>query len=266
MKAGFAEVGGTRLRYALRGEGPALVLVHGFTLSLEMWEPQVKALSARFRVLRYDLRGFGKSDPPDGTPYRHAEDLAALLDYLEIPQAVLLGCSMGGGIAIDFALGFPQRTRGLILFDSALGGFPYSAEFIAQLAALNAAGRASVEAARRLWLEHPMFAPVLQSPAAEQFRRIVGAYSGWHWANPDCTRRYETPAARRLSEIGAPTLVVVGEQDVPDMRAIADTLHRSIPGAQKVVLEGVGHMANLENPASFNQAVLGFLSSIEGAA
>lgn len=266
MKAGFAGVNGTRLRYELRGQGAPLVLVHGFTLSLEMWEPQIEALSARFRVLRYDLRGFGKSDPPNGTPYRHAEDLAALLDYLELASAHVLGCSMGGGIAVDLALNFPHRVRSLVLFDSALGGFSYSHEFVAATTTLYARGKASgVEAARQLWLKHPMFAPVLASVAADRFRAIVEAYSGWHWVNNDCTRRYETPAAHRLGEIQVPALVLVGELDVPDMRAIANTLEQNIPNAQKVVLEGVGHMASLENPTSFNQTVLEFLTSIEGA-
>ena len=106
---------------------------------------------------------------------------------------------------------------------------------------------------------------MLASAAADHFRAIVAAYSGWHWIHTDCTRRYETPATHRLGEVRAPTLVLVGERDVPDMRAIADTLEKSIPNARKVVLEEVGHMANLENPTSFNQTVLEFLTSIEGA-
>ncbi|MCX7783915.1 MAG: alpha/beta hydrolase, partial [Meiothermus sp.] len=265
MKDAFARVNGTRLRFELRGQGAPLVLVHGFTLSFEMWEPQIEAMSAQFQVLRYDLRGFGKSDPPDGTPYRHAEDLAALLDHLELASAHILGCSMGGGIAVDFALTFPERVRSLVLFDSALGGFSYSHQFMAATTALYARGKADgVEAARQLWLEHPMFTPVMASAAADRFHAIVGAYSGWHWVNTDCTRRYETPAAHRLGEIRAPTLVLVGELDVSDMRAIANTLEQNIAGARKVVLERVGHMANLENPALFNQTVLEFLTDIEG--
>lgn len=259
MSTDVAQVNGTRLRYEMKGEGDPLVLIHGFTLSLEMWDSQIEALRQGYRVIRYDLRGFGRSELPDGEPYRHAEDLAALLDYLDIPKASLLGCSMGGGIALDFALTFPQRTRALILFDSALGGFPYSAEFSSTMAAIHAQGKSSIEAARQLWLEHPMFVPVLQSPAAQPFRQMVQAYSGWHWANPDSTRRYDPPAAKRIGEIQAPTLVIIGERDIADMRAIADTLAAGIPAAQKVELPGVGHMANLENPTLFNQTVLEFL-------
>lgn len=259
MSPDFAQVKGTRLRYQVQGQGRPLVLVHGFTLSLEMWDGQMEAFSRQYRVIRYDLRGFGGSDLP-GEPYRHAEDLAALLDYLDIPNASLLGCSMGGGIAIDFALSFPERTQALILFDSALGGFPYSAEFTASTAALYALGKSSIEAARQLWLEHPMFGPVLESPAAPHFQRIMAAYSGWHWSNPDPTRRYETPAAKRLGEIKAPTLVIVGERDIPDMRAIAEALAAQIPTAHKVELPGLGHLANLEDPALFNQTVLEFLA------
>ena len=261
MREDLAEVNDTRLRYELRGEGEPLVLIHGFTLSLKMWEAQVEAFAQKYRVLRYDLRGFGQSDPPSGTPYRHAEDLAALLDRLGLDSVNLLGCSMGGGIALDFALSFPGRTRSLVLFDSALGGFPYSPEFSSSTSALYAQGKASgVEVARQLWLAHPMFAPVLESPAAADFRAIIEGYSGWHWVNRDSPRRYETPAAKRLAEICAPTFIMVGERDVPDMLAIADTLQQNIAGSRKTVLKGVGHMANMENPALFNQTVLDFLT------
>ena len=104
------------------GSGAPLVLIHGFTLDMRMWDDQFTPFAERYRVVRYDVRGFGKSAVPAGAPYTNADDLAALLDYLDISSAAIVGLSMGGGIAIDFALAYPAMTRALIPVDSSPEG------------------------------------------------------------------------------------------------------------------------------------------------
>jgi pimeloyl-ACP methyl ester carboxylesterase len=117
---------GARLVYEVAGDGPAVVLIHGFGLDMRMWDPQAGPLAARFRVVRYDCRGFGASGPLDpAVPYTHAGDLVALLDHLDIGDAVLAGLSFGGRVALQAALAAPDRVRGLALLDAVLDGVPW---------------------------------------------------------------------------------------------------------------------------------------------
>jgi pimeloyl-ACP methyl ester carboxylesterase len=171
---------------------------------------------------------------------------------------------MGGGVAIDFSFSFPQRVRALIPYDAVVGGFPWSPEFSAALAAVQAkAKEAGLEAAKALWSQNPMFKLTLQrSHSALPFREMLDTYSGLHWLGKDSTRRYDPPAFRRLEEIQAPTLVLVGEDDVADMQAVATALTQRIQGARKQILSNVGHLGNLEDPEGFNQAVLGLISLV----
>jgi 3-oxoadipate enol-lactonase len=258
----FVEVDGGSLYYEITGEGLPLILIHGFTLDHRMWDDQLSALAQRHRVVRYDLRGFGRSSLP-GAAYSHAHDLWALLAALGITRAALLGHSMGGGVAIDFALAYPDAILGLILEDSTLNGFAWSSETDAWFDAVDVAVRGGgVDAARASWLAHPFFLPAgEQAAVARRLYGIIGDYSGWHWTHAD---QQVSPVSSppMLATITAPTLVIVGERDIPDFRAISDHLARRIPHAQEVVLPGVGHMANMESPGLFNQAVQRFLTEM----
>ena len=121
--AGVLVLPGARLAYEVSGEGPAVVLVHGFGLDMRMWDAQVRHLAGSFRVVRYDCRGFGASGPFDpAAAYTHAADLIALLDHLRLGQAVLAGLSFGGRVVMQAALAAPHRVRGLVLLDAVLDG------------------------------------------------------------------------------------------------------------------------------------------------
>src|SRR5205085_12090769 len=133
--SGFADVNHTRLYFEVAGNGPALVLIHGSMVDTRMWDNQFEVFAQHYRVVRYDVRGFGKSALPTET-FSHADDLKALLDFLGIAQAHILGLSMGGGIAINFALTYPEMTRTLIVVDSTLAGYS-SADFDSTFAAAN---------------------------------------------------------------------------------------------------------------------------------
>jgi 3-oxoadipate enol-lactonase len=264
---GFAAVNGTRLYYEVAGAGEPLVLIHGFSLDRRVWEPQWEAFSRHHRVIRYDLRGFGRSALPDGTAYPHHEDLKALLDHMGIASAGLLGHSTGGSVALDFAVSHPDATRALVLFGSIAGGYAFSAEFGAALQAIFAAAREKgVDAAREMWIGLLAFQPREDAGAESQLRRIVGDYSGWHWLNPDPVLPLEPPALERLDAIRCPTLTILGEREVPDCHQIAALVNQAVPRAEHVVLPGLGHMANLEAPGEFNRAVLDFLARAAAAA
>jgi pimeloyl-ACP methyl ester carboxylesterase len=262
-RAGFADVNGTRLFYELAGAGPSLTLIHGFSLDARMWDDQLTALAQRYRVLRYDARGFGRSGVPGTERYAHAEDLRALLEYLQIEHTALIGFSMGGGIAISLALTYPALVDALIVASSLLPGRRLSAELGAAFGAIWSAGRAQgVEAARALWLQHPLFASIRARPELDaRFTQIVLDYSGWEWAHKDPQRIPDPPPSERLGEIRARTLVIVGERDLPDFHATADMIERGIPGARRVVLPEVGHVVNIEASERFNQLVIDFLAA-----
>lgn len=256
----FAPINEGALYYEMAGEGPPLVFLHGFSVDHRMWDSQVDLFAQQYQVIRYDLRGFGQSSLPAG-PYAHVEDLRTLLDHLGLARATLVGLSRGGSVALDFTLTHPQRVDKLVLVDSVLGGYRWSTEQ-RQLdqAVWETARTEGIPAGKAAWLRHPLFAPALEQPAvAQPFAQMVNEYSGWHFLQRDLDQRLDVPAARRLPEIHCPTLVVVGERDLVDFLQIAQQLVVGIPNAQKVVLPGVGHMANMEAPAAFNAALLAFL-------
>ena len=263
---GFAPVDGTSLYYEVTGSGPAIVLLHGRGADHRMWQEQVPAFAPRYRVVNYDMRGFGQSAPGENR-YAHADDLAALLDALHIERVVPIGISMGGGAAINFALQHPRRVRALVSVDGSLGGFAWSEEFNAMMGRVQrAAVEAGVDAAKDLYLGSPIFSEVRAMPGAGDLLRLtLHDYSGWHWFHEDRGRALEPPAIARLASIDVPALVIVGEQDMSDFHAIAATLERGIPAVRKVVLEGVGHVPNMEAPERFNRLVLGFLDEVHAA-
>lgn len=256
------DVNGTSLYCEVAGSGPAVVLLHGFTLDTRMWNDQFLPLAQQFRVVRYDLRGFGRSAAPTAEPYSHVDDLTALLDRLEIGQASLVGLSKGGAVALDCALAHPDRVRALVLIDTVLGGFPWSVEGSARDALVwQRASEGGIPAAKESWLAHPIFAPALRQPAAAtRLKQILDDYSGWHFvnANPECS--LDPPAAQRLVDLKAPALAMVGELDTPDFRAITDVIARDAPNARKVIVPGVGHMANMEAPTLVLRLMAEFLA------
>ena len=264
-RGGYADVNGTRLFYEVAGAGPTLALIHGFGLDTRMWDDQLAPFVRRYRVLRYDARGFGRSAVPAAERYSHADDLKALLEYLAIEQAALLGFSLGGGIALSFALTYPATTRALIVAGSALPGLRWSAELAASFGAVWSAGRTlGVAAARQRWLQHPLFGPILERPGpAARLIRMVSDYSGWEWLNTDPQQIPRPSPAERLGEIRAPTLAIVGERDLPDFQSIAELIGRAVSGARKVTLPGAGHVVNMEAPERFNRLVLDFLAAQE---
>jgi 3-oxoadipate enol-lactonase len=262
---GVAAVNGTRLYYEVAGQGVPVVLIHGLGLDTRMWDAQFEVFASRYRVIRYDLRGFGKSALPTDVKFGHADDLRALLDYLEAPQAHVVGLSLGGRIALHHALLYPDATLSMLLIGSALDGFDWSDQWDASLDAIaECALESGPAAANEMWLQHDLFAAAREQPDARaKLAQIVRECSGWNWVHESPARGIDPPASHRLNEVRVPTLVVVGERDLPDFQRIADRLAAGIPSARKVVMQGVGHMSNMENTPEFNSIVLSFLQGSE---
>ncbi len=255
--AGIAPVNGTNLYYESRGAGPVVVLLEGGNLDCRMWDDQWGYFSDGFRLIRYDVRGFGRSGHT-GSPYSAHEDLYALLRYLGIDRASLVGLSLGGRIAIDFALEHGAMVKSLVLAGPGLSGWSWSDnDWFAPIDSAVAA-RDSVRAAE-LWLKSPYMAPAMENPALASRLHQLAVGNAHFWVEPYSERELTPPAIGRLGEIQAPTLLILGSRDVADIHRIVDTLSRLIPSAKRVVLEGSGHMVNLEEPERFNRLVLEFL-------
>lgn len=261
----FAEIAGARLRYEYTDPGSAgtpLVFIHAFPLDRRMWDGAYAALAGRVPILRYDCRGFGESSlPEEGKPaeYSHGGDLTALLDRLAIERADLVGLSMGSQIALEMAVHHPERVRRLILAGPWLVDFPYTADWKGLWASIAAVGaRGDRDAARRIWIERGPFGSALENRAlSDDLRAMVNDYSGWHFEN--VRHNPYRPVSERLDGIAAPALVVAGERDWPDFRAVADRLASRIPGARKEIIRGAGHLVGMESPRRFAQLLAGFL-------
>lgn len=261
MRSGYAPVIEGSLYYETIGSGQPLIFVHGMGLDARIWDEQFHAFSDNYQVIRYDLRGFGKSSLPAGD-YAHHTDLCNLMQYLGIERAHLIGLSMGGRVTIDFAIIHPGSVLSLVMVDAVVHGFPFNPNPATE--AVNKAAREyGPVAANKEWLKHDLFIPANRQPGvATQLERIVGSYSGWHWVNKNPWIPITPQAIQQLHKISAPSLVIVGEEDIPDFRAVSDLLHEKIAGSEKIVMHGVGHMSNMEDPDSFNSHVRAFLSSV----
>jgi pimeloyl-ACP methyl ester carboxylesterase len=264
----FADTNGIQTYYETAGaaSNPTIALVHGHSLDLRSWDHQVGALvDAGFRVVRHDVRGHGRSEaPPVGYTWdNYSAELAGLFDHLGIRTAHVAGLSMGGGVALKFALDYPGRTRSLTLVDTALPGFSYSPEFSERILALQEAVRAEgVKAAfERLWFNDPLFDHLRRFPERmREAREMCLGYSAVEYREDSHTPGYVQPdLIARLADVRVPTLVAVGEEDIPDFRLISEIAASTIPAARLQVMPGCGHLPNMEDPDSFNRILIGFL-------
>lgn len=251
---------GGHLQYSEAGDGAPVVLLHGFGLDGAMWEPQWLPFASRYRTIRYDFRGYGASSVPTG-PYSHVDDFRALLRSLGAAPAHLVGLSMGGRYALRIASQAPELVRSLTLIDPALDGHAWSEAWMARWRAIAAAAKTDVRQAKRLWLEHELFAPARARAAlAAALSDMVSRYSGWHFKHKDPDAGPFPPTAEFLAKIAVPTQVIVGERDIEDFQIIARRVAEEIPNASRQALPGIGHMANLEDARACNEIVLRHLA------
>ena len=255
-------INGARIHYERAGEGLPVIFLHAGVADLRMWEPQVAAFARHFDVIRPDMRGFGKSELPAGR-WSPVADLLALVDELHLKPAHLVGCSMGGAVAIDFALEHGERISRLVLVGPGIGGANFGAKYPDLFADAEAAEKADdhtaiVEADARIWLDGPRRRPgYVKDPIRKLFFEMNSNFdSDWDSAPID---HIAPPAVERLHEITATTLVVVGDEDAPPVFDAVELLMEKVPHARKALIHDAAHLPNLEHPEEFNSAVLGFL-------
>ena len=245
-----ARLNGIDLYYEDHGSGPPVVLMHGYSDTSQAWQPQIAALSPRYRLVTFDMRGHGRTRSPDD-PAQYSEahvvaDLAALLRRLEIERAIIGGLSLGGYMSLRFHIAHPEMVRALVLCDTGPG---YR----------NAEARAE-------WNQRAFTrADELESKGFDALRRNAGHTSavGLARAARGMLAQFDSAAIDCLPKITVPTLVIVGSEDTPFLGA-TEYMAKKIPGARRVVIEGAGHVANVDRPEAFNAALLPFLAEVFG--
>ena len=260
-----AQINGINLAYSDQGRGMPLVFLHAFPFNRTMWEPQLTALSSRFRVVTVDLRGHGESDAPlwRYTLDLFADDVSGLLDHLSIQQAVLIGLSMGGYLIFSFYRRYADRVKGLVLADTrAEPDSPEQTAWrfrLAQRVYQEGAGAVAAEMLPKL------LAPTSYqtNPALVQKVRAIMVDSQISGIVGDLMAISErSDAVPLLSTITCPTLVLVGEMDALTTPAENKRIADGISGARFQIIPSAGHLSNLEQPEVFSEAVRSFLETI----
>ncbi|MFN7966533.1 MAG: alpha/beta hydrolase [Acidobacteriota bacterium] len=262
VKTGTIDLPGTRLAYEQRGDAiHTMVLIHGGLVDRRVWDLQAEPLAAMTgrRVIRYDQRGFGQSTRTPG-PYSPVDDLLSLVNTLNVDRAELVGLSVGGQIAIEFALAHPERVEKLVLVSSSVTGMPSNDDPALRPIWVNAR-QGNVDAAIDLWMQHPLFKADVADPLYDSMMRTMlrdnlatwsdgATYRDQQWGSP--------PAYGRLAEIHVPTLIIRGDHDVGDIVAVAEAMSHQIPGARLITFPASAHHLNVQHPADFNRAVASF--------
>ncbi|MFN8663403.1 MAG: alpha/beta fold hydrolase [Thermomicrobiales bacterium] len=251
-----------QVAYDVTGSGPAVLLLHAGLGDRTMWDAQVPEFATRFTVIRVDARGFGETIMPP-VAYSPVGDVLAVLDHLGVEKAHVVGVSMGSQTAIELAVVAPERVASLVAV-AARTGVPVSPELRAGWDRVNEIYDAGdIEGANeyelRMWVDGPQRTPeMIDSAFRERVRAMNGALL---LRNDDEGEEIDVdpPAAERLGDITAPTLIVYGDQDIADVQQAGPLLAQKIPGAQLVVMANASHLPQMEQPERFNEIVLAFL-------
>lgn len=265
----YINITGANIYTESAGSGDTVVLLHAGFLDSGMWDAQFEALSKTHHVVRYDQRGFGKSEPAAGPVSRHQE-LADVLDTLGISRATIIGCSQGGTAALDFALAHPEKVISLILVSATPSGFEMQGEPPADMLAMFGAAQQGdlarvSELQIKLWIDGGFRqADQVDSKVrtyAARMNKIAVERGTLFTADAQPLNPLDPPAVQRLGEVNTPVLVIDGGLDHPELLRAADVLVSNIRGARKLVIENAAHTPNMERPEVFDRAVLDFLQA-----
>jgi 3-oxoadipate enol-lactonase len=244
------------------GSGPPVVLTHDGLLHGESWDTQFEEFATDHRVARWDRRGYGRSPRPS-VPFSSVDDLATVVRAVSDSPATLIGCSYGALLSMYCALEHPPLVAALVLVGPVVSGLPYSDHFHTRGGRAVPTADAPVAEQITYWSHSDPWLVAAANTAARQ--RLHALLT----ANPHNLRlavelelRPQQPALPRLGQIAVPTLIVAGEQDIPDVHAHCGAMEASIPTAKRVVIPGSGHLPHLEAPKVFNQAVREFLAGV----
>lgn len=267
-EAVMLDVNEAKIFFEVAGQGQPLVFIHAGVADSRQWNNEFRSLSTEYNVLRYDMRGFGQSDPVDGE-FSHLDDLSSLLDELSFDEPVILiGCSMGGATALDYALLYPHKVRALVLVDSAPSGLELDLPTPPKFKLVADADKAGdlelvAELETQIWfdgdrqpsdvdqtmrqLAYDMNLTALENGAIELGTRLPNL---------------DTPAIDRLDELQIPVLAIVGDNDIPYMHAAAEAMSGKISNYQRVDIANAAHLPNMDQPEEFKRVLETFIQSV----
>jgi len=262
------EIGNARIFYETAGKGLPIVFIHAGVADSRQWNNEFCSFSENHTVVRYDMRGFGKSEPVDGE-FSHLDDLTKLLEHLNLDEPpILIGCSMGGGTALDYALREPDKVRALVLVDSAPSGLQIDLPTPPKFSLVEEAEKAGdlelvSELETQIWfdgdrptesidqkmrqLAYDMNLIALRNDAKELGTRLPNS---------------KIPAVERLSELQMPVLAIVGENDIPYAHAAADVMGTHISNYRRVTIANAAHLPNMDQPVEFEKVLVNFLEAV----
>lgn len=272
-QTGMYDLGDGPIYYEISGaaKGIPLVLNHAAFLDSGMWDSQWEPLGQHYQLVRYDMRGYGRSAPVNG-PRALRADLIGLLQHIGIVQAHLLGCSMGGELMLDLALEHPERVASLIMVNSTPSGFVMQGPpppAIQELIVANQQGyiERQIELQMQIWVDGPHRAPTEVNPAARSHaarmnRTFVENRTWGRMMMGAPVAPLNPPAIQRLGDVHVPTFILNGTLDADEILRAATIMAEGIPGVQRAEIASAAHVPNMEHPAIFNQLVLDFLSKV----
>jgi len=258
-------VNGVLFHTEVAGQGPGLVFIHAGVADCRMWDAEFAAFQNRFRVVRFDMRGFGRTPMPPGK-FSYHDDVASVMRTAGLERATLVGCSFGANVAVETCLAFPGLVERLVLIAPGLGEggdveeiqrFDEAEEAALERGDLDGATELNL----RLWVDGLFRQPGEVAPSVREHVRVM-QIENFRIPMPDGIERVriDPPAGERLREIAVSTLVVVGALDVPFLGDVAERIEREVTRARRVVIPGAAHMLNLEKPAEFQRILEGFLA------
>lgn len=263
------EIGGATLTGVEMGEGLPVVFLHAGVCDNRMWHEQMRVAAENgWHAISYDRRGYGEAESED-EPFSHLDDLEAVLEAFDIHAAVFVGCSMGGGLAVDFALQNPGRVIGLVLMGTSITGAPWSTtveERAIEMAEEDAWERGDLDLLNRVqaheWLDGPRAQSGRVSGSARDLFLDMNARA---LAKPALSHEDVPPDAwHRVEEISAPTMLIVGDEDFTALIDRHEHLSETMPNSFAAVLEGVAHIPSIERPDLINRMLEEFLDALAG--
>ena len=268
-KSGFVNTGNAQLYYETAGEDAPFVMIHAGVADSRQWNNEFAFFARKYQVVRYDMRGYGKSEPADGE-FNHMDDLISVLNTLGLHEpVVIMGCSMGGGLAMDFALTHPSRVRALIMVGSGPSGLeldmPAPAKFAEVEKAFEAGDLDTVcEIETQIWFDGTGRTPEQVDQGMRKLLYEMNRQALAHEVKQLGKRlpNTQTPAFDHLSDLKIPVLIVVGAHDTPYILAAADYMVEKIPSAQKVTIDDAAHLPNMDHPDEFQAIVKNFLEAL----
>ena len=266
--SGFVNIDNAKIYYEVAGEGTPFVMIYAGVADNRQWSNEFAYFSKKYQVIRYDMRGYGKSEPVEGE-FSHLRDFVSLLDTLGILVPILvIGCSMGGGLAMDFALTYPSRVKALIMVDSGPNGLDLDVPSPSKFAEAEKAFESGdldlvAEIETQIWFDGIGRKSNQVNSTMRKLLYEMNRVALFHEAKELGKRlpNTEIPAYNRLENLNIPVLIIVGSQDIPYILAAADFMKEKIKFAKKIIIEDAAHLPNMDQPLEFRSEVENFLSS-----